>query len=88
MADATASHTCPHCGAVYVVKPGKQNRAHAYHTATCSHCGDVMAQWDGGARRYRRIKRPRGLEHARKLVNEIAAARPLRRRALRSRPHQ
>ena len=88
MAGATAKHTCPHCGAVYVVKPGKENRARNYHTATCSHCGDVMAQWDGGTRCYRRIKRPPGLEQARKLVNEIAAARPSRRKALRGRLHQ
>jgi hypothetical protein len=32
-----------------------------------------MAQWDGCARRYHRIRRPRSITHAAKLVAEIAA---------------
>jgi predicted RNA-binding Zn-ribbon protein involved in translation (DUF1610 family) len=54
-------HTCPHCGAVYEVRPGKECGRHTYRTAVCAHCGDVMAEWD----RYRRIKRPAKLERAR-----------------------
>jgi phage FluMu protein Com len=77
-------HTCPHCGAVYEVTRGKQNRTPAYRTAICSHCGDVMAEWNGGARRYRRIKRPRGIDHAAKVVDGIAASRASRGKAPRS----
>jgi predicted RNA-binding Zn-ribbon protein involved in translation (DUF1610 family) len=88
MVAVSAKHTCPHCGAVYDVRPEKQCGRHTYRTAVCSHCGDVMAEWDGCTRRYRRIKRPARLEQARKLVEEIAAARASRRKGLRSRSHR
>jgi len=29
-----------------------------YHTAICSYCGDVMTEWHGKGRHYRRKKRP------------------------------
>jgi len=53
-----AKHKCPHCGASYEM--GVRRETHrAYHTAVCSYCGDVMAEWHGYARRYRRLSRPR-----------------------------
>jgi predicted RNA-binding Zn-ribbon protein involved in translation (DUF1610 family) len=46
-------HSCPHCGAVYSVHD-REGSSSTYYTAVCSACGDVMAEWEGQGRRYRR----------------------------------
>jgi hypothetical protein len=43
-----------------------------YHTAVCSYCGDVMVEWFGRARHYRRKKRPRDAAQFAKNVVDIA----------------
>jgi len=60
--------------AVYrVTRSNGKHCRRAFRTAICSYCGDVMAQWDGCARRYHRVRSPRSSTHAAKLVAEIAA---------------
>src|SRR2546421_464885 len=59
---------CPHCEALYdvAIRPHSQSD---YHTIVCSYCGDVMAEWHGKARHYRRRKRPRDpAQFAKKIV--------------------
>jgi transcription elongation factor Elf1 len=55
---AKHKYTCPHCGAAYEVSAVRDGKP-AYRTATCSYCGDVMAEWNGPARHYHRIRHPR-----------------------------
>src|SRR5262245_36921030 len=50
---AKLQHSCPHCGASYSVRD-RETSASTYHTAVCSVCGDVMAEWEGKSRQYRR----------------------------------
>jgi hypothetical protein len=66
--------SCPHCGALYEVHRSVQNGARQYRTAVCTHCGDVMAEWEGRIRHYRRIRRPKRSTQAARLVNQAAAA--------------
>src|SRR5215468_3852668 len=67
-----ANHKCPHCGASYEM--GVRRETHrAYHTAVCSYCGDVMAEWHGYARRYRRLSRPRSPATLAKAIVDMAA---------------
>jgi hypothetical protein len=66
--------SCPHCGALYEVHRSMQNGARKYRTAVCTHCGDVMAEWEGRIRHYRRIGRPKSSTQATKLVDQAAAA--------------
>src|SRR5436309_2965021 len=49
-------HRCPFCGFAYMVHLRPSSRS-GYHTAICSGCGDVMAEWHGRGRYYRRIKK-------------------------------
>ena len=70
-------YTCPHCGAIYEVRKERQGRF-TYHIAVCSYCGDVMAEWEGCTRHYRRIGRPRSVTRAAKVVAEAAGAKPPR----------
>ena len=72
MSGISSKHICPHCGAVYQMTERGRCRRPTYHTAACSFCGDVMAEWRGCARHYHRIKRPRPLAHARKIVAQAA----------------
>jgi hypothetical protein len=48
--------SCPHCGAVYEVKVRSDSKSD-YRNAVCSYCGDVMGEWRGKARHYRRTGR-------------------------------
>jgi predicted RNA-binding Zn-ribbon protein involved in translation (DUF1610 family) len=83
---AEHKYTCPHCGAVYEVRAPRRGKA-SYHTATCSYCGDVMAEWNGPARHYHRIKSPRTATHVAKIVAEVASDKRDGRRSRRaSRP--
>jgi hypothetical protein len=73
--------SCPHCGALYEVHRSVQNGPRQYRTAVCTHCGDVMAEWEGRIRHYRRIGRPKSSAQAAKLVDQAAAfATQLKRR--------
>jgi predicted RNA-binding Zn-ribbon protein involved in translation (DUF1610 family) len=82
MTSQIRTHACPHCGARYrVTKSARKHCRRAYRTAVCSYCGDVMAQWDGCVRRYQRIRRPRSMTHAAKLVAEIAAPKRHKRKS-------
>jgi len=69
---AKHKHTCPHCGAVYEMSGARRGKG-SYHTATCSYCGDIMAEWNGPARHYHRIKSPRTSTHVAKIVAEVAS---------------
>src|SRR5437763_8469182 len=71
---AKPQYTCPHCGAVYEVSAARRGKA-TYRTATCSYCGDVMAEWNGPARHYHRIKRPHTATQLAKIVDEVASDR-------------
>ena len=48
---------CPHCGAFYEMAI-RLHSQRDYHTAICSYCGDVMTEWHGKGRHYRRKRRP------------------------------
>ena len=72
--------SCPHCGALYEVHRSVQNGPRQYRTAVCTHCGDVMAEWEGRIRHYRRIRRPKRSTQAARLLNQAAAAAELKRR--------
>jgi hypothetical protein len=76
-------YTCPQCGAIYEVREERRGRS-TYHIAVCSYCGDVMAQWEGCARHYRRIGRPRSVTRAAKVVAEAACTKPPREKRARS----
>src|SRR5260370_22115128 len=80
MGHKALKHICPECGAVYEMTENRRSRV-AYHTAVCSYCGDVMAEWDGGARHYHRVKRPQPLTQAAKVVADIAAANSDKRKS-------
>jgi hypothetical protein len=75
MSTSSSKHICRHCGAVYQVGETRRCRRPSYHTAVCSFCGDMMAEWRGCARHYHRVKRPRPLVQARKIVAEVASGR-------------
>jgi len=81
---AKPQYTCPHCGAVYEVSAARRGKA-TYRTATCSYCGDVMAEWNGPARHYHRIKQPRTATHVAKIVEEVASEKSDRRKPRRPR---
>jgi phage FluMu protein Com len=74
---------CPHCGALYDVAIRPHSHSD-YHTIVCSYCGDVMAEWHGKARHYRRRKRPRDrAQFAKKIVavaGEIGTSKRVSRR--------
>jgi predicted RNA-binding Zn-ribbon protein involved in translation (DUF1610 family) len=76
-------YTCPHCGAPYEVRKERKARS-TYHIAVCSYCGDVMAEWEGCARHYRRIGRPSSVTRATKVVAEAAGTKPPRGKRARS----
>src|SRR5262249_36568294 len=52
-----STYTCPHCGVTYKMTVRRGGKP-MYRTAVCSYCGDVMAEWYGHARHYRRTRRP------------------------------
>ena len=76
-------HTCPFCGTDYSVDAHANGRP-AYHTAICSACGDVMAEWHGKGRYYRRKRsRPNPKRRAATIVAiaaETAKPEPARSR--------
>jgi uncharacterized Zn finger protein len=78
-----AKHRCPHCGASYEMGVRRETRR-TYHTAVCSYCGDVMAEWHGYARRYRRIARPRSPATLAKAIVNMAAERGKPQKSARS----
>jgi hypothetical protein len=65
-------YTCCHCGALYDVRVRTDSKID-YHVAVCSFCGDVMAEWRGKARRYRKRKNPRDATQLAKNAAGIAA---------------
>jgi hypothetical protein len=76
-------HTCPFCGTDYSVDAHANGRP-AYHTAICSACGDVMAEWHGKSRCYRR-KRSRPNPKRRAAAIVAIAAETAKREPARSR---
>jgi hypothetical protein len=59
-----------------------------YRTAVCSYCGDVMAEWHGHARHYRRTRRPPDpTTLARTIVDMAASGRQCKRRRGKARMH-
>ena len=51
-----------------------------YRTAVCSYCGDVMAEWHGHARHYRRTRRPPDPTTLARTIVEMAASNRQRKR--------
>jgi len=74
-----STYTCPHCGVTYKMTVRRAGKP-IYRTAVCSYCGDVMAEWHGHARYYRRTRRPPDPTTLARTIVEMAASSRQRKR--------
>src|SRR5947208_14990470 len=79
-------HSCPYCGAIYEMRV-RRGSHRTYHTAVWSFCGDVMAEWHGFVRHYRRIGRPRSAARLASKIVAMAAGNVGRRKRRRHTGH-
>jgi hypothetical protein len=67
-------YSCPNCGAAYTVSVRTRSPVED-HLSVCTFCGDVMDEWRGKARSYRRTASPNPGRRANAIVKTAHTAK-------------